>query len=109
MPLPGINSGKIQRCRAKCKSTSEQCKNPSAWGCKTCRYHGARRPSSIKRGANHPQYRHGQETLEVKAERSRRLTELYELEALSFKLGLASGSRWRGRKPKSSLKKHLDD
>lgn len=54
----------------------------------------------MKRGANHPQYRHGQETLEVKAERSRALAELRNLEALSFSLGLAKGRRWRGRKPR---------
>lgn len=51
------------------------------------------------RGANHPQYRHGQETLEAKAERSQRLAELRELEEMMFKLGLAGGPRWRGRKP----------
>jgi hypothetical protein len=53
----------------------------------------------MMRGANHPQYTHGRETLESKAERSRRLAELRELEALSFTLELASGPRWRGRKP----------
>ena len=36
---------------------------------------------------------------EAKAERSRRLEELRDLEALSFSLGLAAGPRWRGRKP----------
>jgi hypothetical protein len=55
------------------------------------------------RGANHPQYRHGHETLEAKAERSQRLSELREVEALAFALGIAEGARWRGRKP---LTKH---
>ena len=64
-----------------------------------CRYHGAREPETIMRGANHPQYRHGQETLQAKAERSQRFAELRNLEALSFALGLATGPRWRGRKP----------
>jgi hypothetical protein len=50
------------------------------------------------RGATHPQYRHGEETLAAKAERSKRLAELRDLEALSFSLGLATGPRWRGRK-----------
>ncbi len=66
---------------------------------KVCRMYGARRPETIRRGANHPQYRHGGETLEAKAERSRRLAELRDLEALSLELGLATGPRWRGRKP----------
>ncbi len=63
----------------------------------------ARRPETVKQGANHPQYRHGRETLGAKAERSRGLAELRELEALSFALGLASGGRWRGRKPKADV------
>lgn len=64
-----------------------------------CSYHGVRKPETIARGANHPQYRHGQEALEAKAERSQRLMELRKLEALSFSLGIASGPKWRGRKP----------
>jgi hypothetical protein len=67
-----------------------------------CRYHGARTAETIMRGANHPQYRHGQETLEAKAERSKKLAELRELEALSFTLGMATGAKWRGRYPRSS-------
>ena len=64
-----------------------------------CHYHGAKKPEAIKRGASHPQYRHGLETIEAKAERSKRLGELRELEALSFALGMATGAKWRGRKP----------
>lgn len=56
----------------------------------------------VRRGADHPQYRHGAETLEAKTERSRRLAELRELEALSFAIGLVPERtpRWRGMKPK---------
>jgi len=63
-----------------------------------CKFHGARRPSSIKRGADHPGYRHGQETLEAKAERSAKLTELRDLESEMAKLGVLEGPRWRGKK-----------
>jgi hypothetical protein len=99
MPLPNILSGKTKRCKAKCKARlGEQCRNPAAYGRPVCRYHGARKSETITRGANHPQHRHGQETLEAKAERSQRLAELRELEALSFALGLAVGPKWRGRK-----------
>jgi hypothetical protein len=100
MPLPNIISGKTRRCKTKCKARGAQCMNPAAFGMSVCRYHGARRPATVKRGADHPQYRHGRETLEAKAERSRGLAELRDLEALSFALGLAAGARWRGRKPK---------
>ena len=69
---------------------------------KVCRMYGARKPNMVKRGANHPQYRHGGETLEAKAGRGRQLAELRVLEALSFGLGLAVGPRWRGREPRTS-------
>lgn len=77
--------------------------NPAAYGMAVCGYHGAKKPTAIKRSANHPQYRHGREALEAKAERSKRLAELRELEALSYAYGLvpAGTPRWRGRKPKA--------
>ena len=62
-----------------------------------------RRSDTVKRGANHPQYRHGQETLEAKAERHEMAVFFHETENLMAKLGmLAPGStRTRGRKPQS--------
>jgi hypothetical protein len=100
MPLPGIISGKAKRCSAKCKSRGDRCFNPTAYGMAVCRCHGARRPETVMRGPNHPQYKHGQETLEAKKERSLRLAELRELEELSYALELNTGTRWRGRKPR---------
>ena len=104
MPLPNIISGKTQRCTAKCKARGDQCRNPAAWECKTCRYHGARRPADIRRGANHPQYRHGGETIEAKAERHMMSVFFHDAENLMFALGMtAPGStRTRGRKPNIS-------
>jgi len=101
MPLPNITSGKTQRCTAKCKARGDRCRNPSAYGMNVCRYHGARKSETVKRGASHPHYKHGQETLEAKTERSYRLAELRELEQLSFVYGMIQqgGTRWRGRKP----------
>ncbi len=101
MPLPNVASGLTRRCAATCKARGDGCRNPAAYGMAVCRYHGARKPSTIKRGADHPQYRHGDETIEAKAERSRRLVELRELELISFAYGLVPEGtpRWRGRKP----------
>ena len=99
MPLPCVISKSARQCHAKAKGTGEQCRNPAAYGMPVCRFHGARRPGTIKRGKDHPQYKTGKETLAAKAERSAKLTELRELETLSFELGLATGPRWRGRKP----------
>jgi hypothetical protein len=101
MPLRCIVNGTAVRCHAKCKSTQQQCRNPAAWGCSTCKYHGARRPSTILRGEEHPNYRHGEETLEAKAERSASSARLRELEAMMYILNMTDAPRWRGRKPKS--------
>jgi len=98
MPLPNVVNGTALRCRAKCKATGERCRNLAAWGCKSCRYHGARK--GTLRESAHWNYQHGNETLVAKAERSARLAELRDLEALSFGLGFATGQKWRGRKPR---------
>lgn len=100
MPLPNIASGKTLRCSAKCKARGDRCRNPAAYSMPVCRYHGSRKPDTVRRGASHPQYKRGEETVEAKAERSKRLVELRELETLSFTLGLTTGPRWRGKKPK---------
>lgn len=101
MPLPNVASGTAHRCMARCKRHGGQCRNLAAFGCTTCRYHGARRSDEVKRGDRHWNYQNGRETLEAKANRSARLRELRELEALSFSFGLATGPKWRGRKPRA--------
>ena len=102
MPLPNIISGKTTRCKAKCKARGDRCRNPAAYGMTVCRYHGARKPETIRKGANHPQYRHGQETLAAKAERHAMSVFFHEVEELMFSLDMvAPGSpRTRGRKPR---------
>ena len=105
MPLPNILSGKTKRCKAKCKArVGEQCRNPAAYGMAVCRYHGARKPKTIMRGANHPQYKNGQETLEAKAERNKMSVFFNDTENMMFAFGMmALGStKTRGRKPKSA-------
>ena len=54
---------KNQQCTARARTTGNRCLNPAAFGCKTCRYHGARRQNTIKTGKNHPNFRHGRENL----------------------------------------------
>lgn len=65
MPFP--RHGTTRRCRAKAKSTGQQCRSPAAYGCATCRMHGARKRESIKSGAAHPRFLHGQETIDARA------------------------------------------
>lgn len=94
MPLPN----KFQRCRATAKSTQIRCQNPAAFGCSTCRLHGARRPASIKRGKDHPLFKHGFSTLAAKEERQSEFRALRKLELMMDRIGLGTGPRLRGRK-----------
>ena len=95
MPLPNIK----KQCTALKRKNGQRCLNPAAWGCRTCRYHGARRRSSIRRGADHPQFRHGECTKEAREAYSEAISQLRVLEELGFKSGLLVGSRTVGRKP----------
>ena len=66
MPLPNVANGTARQCMASNRQTGKRCLNPAAFGMATCRYHGARKRTSVRQGANHPQYRHGMETLDTK-------------------------------------------
>ena len=92
MPLPSLT----MQCKATAKHSQTRCLKPAAYGMPVCRLHGARRPETIRRGPDHPNYHHGRETLEAKAARSRALV---ELEGAMVVLGALEGPRWRGRKP----------
>ena len=80
-------------------STKTTCLNPAAYGCRTCRLHGARKRTSIKAGPNHPNFLHGLETLPAKGQRSVKLAELRAIENDLLDRGLIKGNRTAGRKP----------
>ena len=105
MPLPYVKSGKTRRCTAKCKARGDRCWNPAVtkWGCTTCRYHGAKNPEAIKRGADHWNYHGAGQTQHERQERHEMAVFFHETENFMAKLGmLAAGStRTRGRKPRS--------
>ena len=95
MPLPRIK----KFCTAKCKATGVTCLNPASFGQAVCRYHGARRPSSIQRSAAHPRFKTGQYTQATKDAYKAAVKKLMQIEELGFKAGWMSGERTRGRKP----------
>lgn len=99
MPLPNVSSGKTRRCHAKAKSTGQQCRNPAAYEMLVCRFHGARKPETVRSGDAHPQYKHGQCTKAARAQYSRKSARLRDLENLAYEAGLIK-SRTRGRKPR---------
>lgn len=92
MPLPHIK--KI--CSAKSRRTGLPCRNPAAYGCLTCRFHGAHR---IRRDKDAPNYKTGIYSESGIAEYRARMTQLLVLENLGFETGLMSGCRTKGRKP----------
>ncbi len=97
MPLPSLSHGSKQ-CSALTKRAKQPCKNPAAYGCKTCRMHGARKAESIKRGEHHPNYVHGMRTLENQKERSAVSRRLQQIEDAMHLLGMTNAKRLRGRK-----------
>jgi hypothetical protein len=95
MPLPRIK----KFCCATCKATGVACLNPAAYGQAVCRYHGARPPSSIQRGADHGRYKTGYYTQASKATHRATAARLMDLEEIGFRLGFMVGNRTPGRKP----------
>lgn len=70
-----------------------------------CRFHGARStgPATAEGRLRiaHGKVKHGEETRQARAERSKKLAELAQLEDMMHVLGLTAGQRARGRKPLS--------
>ena len=93
MPLPNLK----QQCTARKRTNGERCKNPAAFGCKTCRFHGARH--NILKDKDHPNYKHGRRTIEAMRRCRIKTAELDELERLGYAYGFMSGPKRRGRKP----------
>jgi glucans biosynthesis protein len=98
MPLPSMKLHGAKQCTAKSKRTGLPCNNPAAYGCRSCKVHGARRPESIKRGKDHINFVHGRRTLEAQLEQSATSRRLQQLEDSLHLLGMTTAKRSRGRK-----------
>ena len=98
MPLPSMYLYGAKQCTATTKRTKQPCKNPAAYGCRTCRLHGARKLETIKRGEEHVNFVHGRRTLEAEKEHSAFCRRLQQLEDAMHLLGMTSAKRSRGRK-----------
>ena len=110
MPLPSMRLHGAKSCTAKSKRTGLPCNNPAAYGCRTCRMHGARKAESIKRGKDHVNFVHGRRTLEAQAEQSAASRQLPQLEDAMLLLKMITAKRSRGRKANGYYKiKSLDE
>ena len=98
MPLPSVRVHGAKSCTAKSKRTGLPCNNPAAYGCRTCRVHGARKAESIKRGEQHPNYVHGERTMEAEKQTSEQSAQLQMIEDAIHLLGMTTAARSRGRK-----------
>lgn len=63
-----------------------------------CRFHGAHKPETVQRGADHGRFKHGQFTQATKAAYREAAVRLAELESKGFSAGLLTGRRTAGRK-----------
>lgn len=100
MPLPAVIAGYAPRCSARSRTTGSRCWNPAAFGMATCRYHGARRPQTVRKGEEHPRYKNGRETQQAKQQRSQALARIALYEEVLAQAGQLCGPRTRGPKPK---------
>ena len=96
MPMPSVVKHGAKLCTAKSKRTSLPCNNPAAYGCRTCRLHGAR--MNIISGKDHPNFVHGRRTLEAELEQSATSRRLQQLEDAMHLLNMTTAKRSRGRK-----------
>ena len=93
MPLPNLN----RQCIAQNRNKQRRCLNPAAFGCKTCRYHGARR--QIPKGEDHPNFKHGKRSQVAIKSFQCTMKALDEVEDLALSIDLLA-SRRRGRRVK---------
>jgi len=113
MPLPSVAIHGARQCKAITKRSKKRCLNPAAYGCSTCRYHGATPVHSRKNvtGEDHPQFKHGRDTKLAKERHQQTMVKLLLLEDLGhhIKMFPESATRTRGRKPNGYLKLNLND
>ena len=88
MPLPSVEKYGARRCRAMSKSTKQQCGNPACLVSTVCRYHGYRKSESIKRGNLHPNFVHGERSIEGIKRHREVMTEIKMLTKLAKQLGM---------------------
>lgn len=94
MPLPNLR----RRCLATARSTGKQCLNPAAFGCKTCRVHGAWNGARSRVGSTHPRYKHGRRTSRSIDNYRAAMSRLQNIERIGYLTGLLEGRRVSGRK-----------
>lgn len=93
-----------QCCQAKSKRTKQQCRAPAIKGKQVCKTHGGKstgpKTQAGRQRCADARTIHGNETRQARTERSLGAARLAVLEAVGHKMGLISGTRTRGPKPR---------
>lgn len=108
MPLQSVLNG-AKQCQVLTKRTKQPCKNPAAYGCISCRMHGAHKSRNVLWGVDHPKYKHGNRTKEAQQNNSDALTRIRMLEQIGWHIKMFVGTKTRGRKPKGYRKYNMND
>lgn len=92
------------QCTARSKRTKQRCRAPAMRERSVCRFHGglSTGPRTTEGRARIAAAKtvHGNETRQIRRERSSELAHLSTLEDLARAVGLITGPRSRGRRPK---------
>lgn len=92
------------RCNAMSKRTKQQCMAPAIKGKTKCRTHGGKstgpKTAEGKARCSEAKTVHGRETRKARAARGEAMQRLRELEEIGHALGLISGARIPGKKPR---------
>ena len=95
------------QCQARSSRTKKQCRAPAMKGKRVCRTHGglSTGPKTAEGRARCAQAKtiHGNDTRVARAEHSKKMAEIRNLEAIGFKIGMFTGTRLVGRKPKPKI------
>lgn len=93
-----------KQCTAGSKRSGQRCKAPAVSGFNVCRMHGARGGVKTEEGRAKLAYVntvHGRETRQIRAERSKVMKQLRQLEHIGHELGFLVGPKTRGPKSKT--------
>ena len=110
MPTITTLGGRIRcnQCEAKSKRSTLRCKGPAVRGKSVCRMHGGKGSGpKTKQGRQRcaaAKTIHGFDTRQARTERALGMRRLRELEDLGYLLGMMTGPRTSGRKPKKFFK-----
>jgi hypothetical protein len=111
MPLPNVENGTANRCRARTKGRNlAPCLNLAAYGTPVCTKHGAVHPNKRPKGKTHGRFKHGNDTTEAVTKRKEFNAVLLHIEDMLHLVGAIEGQQHTsGKRPAGFEKIHTLD